>query len=512
MKLLSRLFTVAEASQGNKEKNTTPILPNPVQVYQQNLEEIFEQCSDITYTPVKLNVGKEMIEGLLIYSNVLVNLDVINKNIIHPINSYKSERLSHGPQEPSLIYDKDHTPSKGNIRSLEIFAEIITTSNIKKIDHWSQVVQSILYGNTVLFTNYCSTALVLETKGKEGRSIAESTVESAIRSPRDSFIEDIDTNIGLIRKRIKSSHLKVMNMIIGSESHTTISVLYMENKVNHHLLENIIDLITNIETEVVLESAYIEQHLEQYPYSPFPQTQITERPDKVCGDLMEGRIIILTDGSPIALVLPITFFQLFHSSEDYYTRIISSNLTRFFRFMGFFIATSLPSIYVALISFHHEMIPMNLLIDLSKNRTNVPFPPVIEALLMEVAVELIREASNRLPQSIGQTIGIVGAIVIGDAAIQSNFASPTMVIVIGITVIGSYIFPHYNTSYALRILRIPIIIMAATFGAFGIVISWCWVIIHLCNLESFGYPYLFPLAPLDNSVVKDGIIKKGLKN
>jgi len=182
------------------------------------------------------------------------------------------------------------------------------------------------------------------------------------------------------------------------------------------------------------------------------------------------------------------------------------------RFLGFIIATSLPSIYVALISFHQEMLPMDLMIDLSRTRIKIPFPPVIEALLMEITLELLREASVRLPGTVGQTIGIVGAIVIGDAAIQASLASPAMIIVVAITAIGSYIFPHYSTSYIVRLIRFPLILMASIFGAFGIIISWTWIIIHLCSLESFGYPYLAPLGPINGSLKRDTFIRRGLWN
>jgi len=493
--LFDKIFTTIKQIEKTKEEYNQPILSNDININKQIFEQVFKNCADITYTTLKLHIDEKIIEALLVYSNSLVDLNNIKENIIKPISLYSG---------------KNNITSLDKKFVLETFEDIITVNNIKRTNNLDEVIKDVLFGNTILLINYCSNSLVLSTQGGESRSVTESSVESIIRGPRDSFIENINVNIGLIRKKIKSSSLKVENMIIGSETNTTVSIIYMENKVNKQLLINIINSLKQIETEAIFESSYIEQYLEKYPFSPFPQTQITEKPDKVCGNLLEGRITILVDGSPIALILPITFFQLFQSSEDYYTRILSSNFTRLLRFLGFILATSLPSIYVALISFHHEMIPMNLLVDLSRTRANVPFPPVIEALLMEATIELIREASNRLPQTIGQTIGIVGALVIGDAAIQSNLASPTMVIVVAITAIGSYIFPHYNTSYALRLIRLPITIMAGIFGAFGVIIAWCWIIIHLCSIDSFGYPYLSSLSPLDPSILKDGITRGSL--
>lgn len=490
MSFLNRLLGKTKQRKKNDTVPNQPVLSNDININKKNLDEIFKNCDDIDYRVLKLHINQNVIESLLVYSNSVVDLKEINENIIKPINSYNETNNIMSIDEESI---------------LQAFEKVTSVNNMKRVNNLKDITKEILSGNSILLINNCNTALSLSTEGRETRQVSESNVETIIRGPRDSFIEDININIGLVRAIIKSSLLKVENMTLGSETNTTVSILYMDNKANKEVLSNIMNKLHELDTDFILDSSYIEQYLEEHPYSPFPETQITELPDKVCANLLEGRIIILVDGSPIALILPTTFFQLFQSPEDYYTRIVFGNFVRLIRFLGFFLATSLPAIYIALISFHHEMLPMKLIVDLSKTRANVPFPPVAEAIFMELTVEVLREASIRLPQSIGQTISIVGAIVIGDAAIQSNFASPTMVIVVGITTIGSYVFPHYNTSYSLRIIRLPIIFMAATFGAFGIVIAWCWIIIHLCNLESFGYPYLSPLSPLDKGILKDGI-------
>ncbi|SNT10093.1 spore germination protein KA [Anaerovirgula multivorans] len=471
-------------------------LSESIGMNRKHLETIFEDCDDIIYREVKLYRDEEIIDLLLIYTNNLVDAKEINENVIKPIGFY------------SLANNDNHMKEEVILDTIE---EIVSVHAISRVNNFEEIVATILLGNTVLLIEHYDVALILNTVGGDSRSIEESPVENIIRGPRDSFIENIHTNIGLIRQKIKSPSLKAKNLIIGSESQTIVSVIYMESIVNKQALENIINKLNEIQIDGIFDSGYIEQYLESSPYSPFPQMQITERPDKVCGNLLEGKIIILVDGSPMALILPISFFQLFQSPEDYYERVLYGNFTRLLRLLGFIIATSLPSVYVALISFHHEMLPMDLVIDLSRTRAQVPFPPVIEALLMELTIEFLREASARLPGTIGQTVGIVGAIVIGEAAIQAHLASPTMVIVVAITALGSYILPHYSTSYALRMIRFPIILMAATFGAFGIIIAWSWVIVHLCSLESFGYPYLSPLAPLDADVTKDALIRGSLR-
>ncbi|ABR46741.1 GerA spore germination protein [Alkaliphilus metalliredigens QYMF] len=496
MNFLNRFFK-------NKKESKTEIkisdevhiplhISKSVNINRENLEKAFENCDDLTYRTVKLQDHEKTIEVLLIYLNNLVDLKDINQNIIKPLNSYDAS---------NNVQSRDE---KININTIE---EIINTHDIQRINNMKYAMEGILSGDTLLLMDHDVDGLLLRTQGGEIRSIEESDVESVIRGPRDSFIENVHVNIGLIRKKIKSPSLKVKQLIIGSESHTIVCVCYMENIVNQQALSNIMNKLKEIKIDGIFESGYIEQYLEGSPYSPFPQMQITERPDKVCGNLLEGKIIILVDGSPVSLILPISFFQLFQSPEDYYERVLFGNFTRLLRFLGFFIATSLPSIYVALISFHQEMLPMDLIIDLSRSRAQVPFPPVIEAILMEVTIELLRESSARLPGTIGQTIGIVGAIVIGDAAIQANIVSPVMIIVVAVTALGSYVLPHYSSTYPLRMIRFPIILMAATFGAFGIIIAWTWIIIHLCSIDSFGYPYLSPLAPLDPNIKKDALIR-----
>lgn len=492
MNFIKKIFKHNEQVKIDDIKYNQSSIPKDIYINRQNLEKTFKNCDDIIYRTMTLNINGITSEILLVYLSSLVDLNNLNDNIIRPLNIYM---------------EKGKTETKEPKATVDVIRKIVNIDRIKMIYNWQECIQGILSGNTLILVSHHESGLILNTQCGVDRNISESPVESVIRGPRDSFIENVDINIGLIRNKIKSTSLKVEKLLIGYESHTTVAIIYMENLVNKQALSNIMDKLNSIRINAILGSGYIEQYLESSPYSPFPQIQITERPDKVCGNLVEGKISIIIDGSPVVLILPITFFQLFQSPEDYYERILSSNFLRALRFLGFLIATSLPSIYVALISFHHEMIPMNLIVDFSRTRANVAFPPVIEAILMEITIELLREASIRLPRSIGQTIGVVGAIVIGEAAIQSNLASPAMVIVVSITAIGSYVFPHYSTSYALRLIRFPIIIMAATFGAFGIIIAWCWIIVHLCSLESFGHPYLSPLSPLDKSIIKDGVTR-----
>ncbi|MCC5909397.1 MAG: spore germination protein [Clostridiaceae bacterium] len=460
------------------------------------LKGIFKDCNDIIFREVKIfKYTDNPVKVMIIYTHGLVDTSLINQDIIKPLN--------HG-----YLYDE-----KEMLKESKIITDIekrIFINDVETTTHFEKIIDGILTGSTVMMVDTCSEALILNTEGWENRSIEESPVESVTRGAKDSFIENLRTNTALIRRKIKDPNLKMKELKVGSRTRTNVAVVYMEDIVSKVVLENVLNQLENIEVDGIFDSGYIEQFLENSPFSIFPQMQITERPDKVCGNLLEGRITIIVDGSPDALILPVSFIQFFQSPEDYYERYIAGNMIRLLRVLGFIIATSFPAIYVAVATFHQELLPTDLALDIAKSRIEVPFPPIIEALLMEVTIELLREASARLPVTIGQTIGIVGAIVIGDAAVKAGIVSPVMVIVVAITAIGSYVFPHFSTSFAVRLIRIPMILMAATFGAFGIIITWIWIINHLCKLNSFGYPYLSPFAPLNTKDIKDTVIRNPL--
>lgn len=453
------------------------------------LKDIFKDCSDITFRELRKKLStNEYTQILLVFTEGLVDGSIVNESIIKPISLYKE------------IEKQDHI-------NISLLQEIILTNNIKTTKKFDEIVNSILSGQTLLLMDGCDEALLLSTEGWESRSVEESSVESVIRGPKEGFVEDIRTNTAMVRRKLKDPSLKIKDLKVGSRSQTNVAVIFIDDIVNKEVLQYALKKLEKINIDGIFETGYIEQFLEDSTFSIFPQMQVTERPDKVCGNLLEGRIAILVDGSPDALIFPVGLIQFLQSPEDYYERFIFSNIVRFIRFGGFIIATTFPAIYVAVTTFHQDLLPADFVLDIAKSRIEVPFPPVIEALLMEGTIELLREASARLPSRIGQTIGIVGALVIGDAAVRAGIISPIMVIVVAITAIGSYIFPHFSTSYAIRFIRLPMIIMASTFGAFGIIITWTWIIAHMCKLNSFGYPFLAPFSPINIKDMKDAALR-----
>jgi len=325
-----------------------------------------------------------------------------------------------------------------------------------------------------------------------------------LRGPQEAFTEALRVNTALIRRRLRTNQLKFEEKTLGRFTQTQISIVYLEGVANDNIIAEVHRRLDNLkDVDSILDASCIEQYIEDAPFSIFPQMQYTERPDKVAASLLEGRIALIIDGSPEVLLLPLMFVQLLQSPEDYYNRIAPGTFMRWIRYMGLLIAITFPSLYVAITSYHPEMLPLNLLLSIAAAREGVPFPAFVEALIMELAFELLREASIRLPGAIGNTIGIVGALVIGDAAVSAHLVAPQMVIVVAITAIGSFTVPSMEASYPIRLLRFPLMLLAAAFGLYGVMLGLLAILVHLVHLRSFGFPYLEPLAPLKLNELRD---------
>lgn len=341
----------------------------------------------------------------------------------------------------------------------------------------------------------------------EERAIEEPTSEMAIRGPKDGFNESLQTNLNLIRQRIRSNHLKFIEYTIGDLTKTSVVVAYIDGIAEQSLVEEVIDRLNKMEVEQLISSELIEELIDDEPYTPFPLIQNTERPDSAIGSLFEGRVVILVDHTPFVLIAPMTFWNGFEATGDVYERFIYVTFIRLLRFLLLLVAVFLPSLYVALTTFHPKLIPTELLISIAATRENVPFPAIIEALTMELVFEALREAGLRLPKAIGQAVSIVGAIVIGQAAVEAGIVSAAMVIVVASTGIASFAIPKYNTEIALRLIRFPMLILAGVLGLFGVVVGFLVLIIHLVNLRSFGVAYFKPMAPQIPTDLKDILIK-----
>lgn len=370
---------------------------------------------------------------------------------------------------------------------------LIAVSDTRRATHISVILDQVLNASVALLFQGQDEALIANLPGFEQRALEESKWEPSLRGPRDGFTESIRVNTSLIRRKLKSPNLVFEAYTLGDLTKTRVELCYVAGVVKTLILDEVRRRIKQVHLKGVLESGYIEEFLEGVPWSPFPQTQSTDRPDVTVAGLIEGRVVVLTDGSPFTLVVPMTFWTALQAAEDYYTRFLNAFLLRVVRIVLFAVSLTLPSFYVAITTFHPQLLPTNLLISIAMAREEVPFPASIEAFLMEFAFEALREAGLRLPTTIGFMVGIIGVLVIGQAAVEAGIISATMVIVVAATGVASFAIPRYNMGYAFRLLRFPILLMASMFGLIGIGVSLLMILIHLVNLKPFGIPYLYPL-------------------
>jgi spore germination protein KA len=389
----------------------------------------------------------------------------------------------------------------------EIIKDTVSIGDTKEQTDLEHIAHSLLSGSLIVLVDEWTTALIVDVSGGEVRAVSTPQSQTVVRGPKDSFTESIQTNQALIRRRLKSPNLRVKSMEIGNISNTTVSVMYVEGIVNPQLLDEVVKKLEKIEIDGVLESGYLESFIEDNAFSPFPTVLSAERPDLVAGNLLEGKVAILTDQTPFALVVPATFFAFFQSIEDYAQRFDISALIRMLRYVIFFVSMVTPALYIALMTYHPEMLPTPIAISLSAQREGVPFPTVIEALIMEIVIETLREAGIRSPSPLSVMISIVGAIVIGSVAIEASIVSPVMVMVVATTAIASFATPSYSLAISARIIRFGLMLLAASFGLFGITLSLIFLTVHMNTLRSFGTPYLAPFAPFLLQDQKDSIFR-----
>lgn len=366
---------------------------------------------------------------------------------------------------------------------------------------------SILDGNVLLLVDGERRMLSLSASSYQKRSIDEAPNEAVIRGPREAFIEHLETNLTLLRRRLKTSRFAVEFMHFGKETQTAVAIAYLSGICKPELVDEMKKRLSSVVIDGVLGSSYLEEFIEDDPYSPFPQMQYSERPDVVCAALLEGRIALIVDGTPIAILAPVTMFMLMQSAEDYYQRYIAASWIRLIRYLFLLISLLLPSFYIAVTTFHPDIIPERLLMTVAAARENVPFPALLEAFLMEISFEALREASLRIPKAIGQAVSIIGALIIGTAAVQAGIASAAMVIIVSMTGIASFIIPHYDLGLAFRLLRFPIMLLAGVFGLFGVACGMILIYFHLIELRSFGLPYMEPLTPRNAGDLKDVFVR-----
>lgn len=471
-----------DASQNQPEMG---LLSGILQEDFQQLKQVFKGAGDFVFREFEIT---PKYSAVVLYLNGLVNVERMELHVIHPLLNHDAGILPHYP-------------------TIDQFKALLSSARVNQGKTFQEVIDHILSGSTVLLISGFQKALFISEQAWEQRSIEEPASEATVLGPREGFTENVTTNMSMIRRRLKTPKLKFELMKIGTLSNTEVVITYLEGIAQHSILEEVRSRLKRIEIDAIEDSGYILEFIEDQPFSVFPQILETERPDRVVGNLLEGRIAIIVDNSPFALILPVTFFQMMNSPEDYYGRFIMTTFIRFIRYLFLLVALLFPSIYIAVTTFHHELLPTNLIFSVAASREKVPFPAVIEALLMEITFEALREAGLRLPRPIGSTVSIVGALVVGQAAVEAGIVSAPLVIVVATTGIASFMFPSYPLTGAIRLLRFFMIFLAATLGFYGILLGVFFIMVHLVQLRSFGVPYLAPLAPFHFNNVKDLLIR-----
>ncbi len=387
-------------------------------------------------------------------------------------------------------------------------------ADISWFEYMEDAAEAMLTGDTILFVDGYDKALKIADQGYPQMGVQEPDSEKVVRGSAEGFVDSVKTNTALIRKRVRSTKLRVKELSVGVRSHTIVDLVYMEDLAYPELVEEIEKRIESYEIDGVLDSGVIEQLAEKKWYSPFPQFQTTVRPDRAAMAALEGRVVLLTDNSPVALILPTDFNSFLKTSDDYYNRFPTASFARILRYAAFFFSMTLPGLYLAMTNFHTQILPTTLLLSFQEARIGVPFPAVLEVLLMEIAFELLREAGVRLPGAMGNTIGIVGGLIIGQAAVDANLVSPIIVILVAFTALCSFTIPNEEFAFAFRILKFFFIILCAWVGFYGFLIGIMVVLVHLSKLKSFGIPYMMPFVGAeltDYEDERDSLLRYPLK-
>ncbi|WP_066073870.1 spore germination protein [Neobacillus soli] len=439
------------------------------------IKSSFGHAEDLLMTPI---IYKEE-KGVIFYLATLSDSEKIQNSILFPLIKY---------------------------HSLD-FGDIPYTVGVQSKLNLNDSINALLQGNSVVIIQGSEDIFSFNTVKDLSRSPKEPDSEKTVRGSHIGFVESLSTNLGFIRQSIESTHLKIIYHQAGQYTNTKIAIVYIDGIANPNLVRRVEERIQTLFTDMIFSPGYLEELVEDTPLSPFPHILYTERPDRTIAQLMEGRIALMSEGSSDVLILPVSFFSFFQTTDDYNSRIITGSFFRFLRVSSFLISLLLPCLYIAIIAFHFEIIPNEILVPVKNSVENIPFPPLIEAVIMAFTIELIREAGIRLPTPIGQTIGIVGGLIIGDAIVAAGLVSNIMVIVIALTAISSFTIASYEMSNTVRILTFPLMVSAASFGFVGIIFSLMFIVGHLCKLESLGTPYFTPIAPFNLQGMKDAIVR-----
>ncbi len=433
--------------------------------------------NDVVFREFSIGIDNP-VRAIAIYIDGMTDKAIQNDSVLQPLMLLSRLRLD---------------AQEGNLEDV-VRERLLPGNQVEIFELMRATIDGVLNGDTVILIEGVDKALVMETKGWEHRNVGKPEVEMVVRGPHEAFNETFRVNTALIRKAFHSPDLVTEIFKVGNKDRINCGIMYLDGVVNQDLVQEAKRRIEMLETDYVGTSGILEQFIEDKTYALAPQVLSTERPDRVINHIIEGKVAVLMDGSPHVLVFPMNLFGILQSAEDAYLRWPYGSLLRMLRLVGVFLATFLPGIYVAVNAYHHEMIPTDLLMAIAGAREQVPFPTIVEVLIMEISFELIREAGIRVPGVIGPTLGIVGALILGQAAVAAKVVSPILIVIVAVTAIGSFTVPNYTLAFSIRAVRFVYIVLGGLFGFFGIVLGFFIHLNHLSSLKSFGVPFLSPLG------------------
>jgi spore germination protein KA len=432
------------------------------------------------------NMHDQKLKFTIFFCDGFIDPAIINDNIIRPINIC------------------DFSGFKGDIADT-IMNQVVQINELKKTDNIAEIIKYVTYGNTILLIEGSKNALILGTKYFKVRAVAEPDSEKILSGPREGFNEVLLSNVSMIQRRIRTNNLKIKFMNIGRQTNTQICVCYINGIAQDSVVQEMMKRLEALDIDAVLDANYLTELIKDNPYSPFRTTGYTERPDVIAGKLLEGRIAVFVDGTPVVLTAPYLFIENFQSPEDYYLSYYYTSFSRLLRIVGFMLTIFVPALYIGMVAFHHELIPSVLIISIASERQSVPLPAAVEAVVILLVFDILRETGIRMPSNIGQALGIVGALVIGQAAVEAKLVAAPMIIVVALTGITNLLIPKMNASVIF--LRLGLLLITSVFGFLGLVAGASVILIHIINLKSFGVSVLSMASSFEPQNNKDIFIR-----
>lgn len=457
---------------------------------QQNVEEITKALGDQSQMVIRnICIGRvNPIDAAVIFIDGLINKQSIEDNVLRPLMLNINEELQ---REGICDY---------------LLKRYIFISSSKIESDTQNIINMIKRGKTAVLIDGTAEAILLDTSGGQFRNIIEPENETVIRGNREGFVENLETNISMLKRIVKDTNLVVETITVGRRSQTDVAIVYIKDIADGDVVNDVRKKISDIDVDIIMSTGTLGQYVEDYSFNVFPQSRGTEKPDIIADSLTEGKIAVIVSGSSDVMLVPCTFLDFFQTVEDYNERTLVANFMRLLRYLAIFIVITLPSIYLTLIKFNAELIPIKFITPIIQSRIGIALTPFLEVLMTEVIVEFLREGGLRLPSKIGQTISVVGGIIIGDTAVESKMVSPTTLFVVGVTVVAAFLIPNYDMALSIRLIRFPMLLLANFLGIFGIGIGWYFIIVTLSSMDSFGVPYL----SFKKNDIKDSFIRAPL--